>query len=166
MEEQNINNDEGGKESEVRDEKEELSKCRKERDEYLEGWKRAKADLVNYKRDEEKRFEALVKFGHEAMIRDLLTTLDSLDLAIVSVASAGKDAQGFYLIRAQLEDILKKHGLEKMKVSAGDQFDPAIHDAISVEESEKPGNTIIEEVEKGYILNGRIIRAAKVKVAK
>jgi len=147
-------------------EEDELTKCQKERDEYLEGWKRAKADLINYKKDEAKRFEAVVKFANESIIRDLINVLDSFDLALVALEKEAKAEKGIYLIRAQLEDILKQNGLERIIVSVGQPFDPALQEAIATVESDKPSGTVVEEVEKGYLLNGKLIRPARVKVAK
>ncbi len=146
----------------------ELSKCKRQCDEYLEGWKRAKADLINYKKDEAKRFEAVIKFSNEALVRDLINVLDSFDLALVSIEAQAdsKTQKGLYLIRAQLEDILKQNGLERIIISIGQPFDPALQEAIATVESDRPSGTIIEEVERGYLLNGKLIRPARVKVAK
>lgn len=148
------------------EEADEFLKRQKERDEYLEGWKRAKADLINYKKDEAKRFEAVVKFSNETLIRELINVLDSFDLAVASLESEGKAEKGMYLIRAQLEDILKQNGLERVIISVGQPFDPNLQEAIATVESDKPSGTVIEEVERGYVLNGKLIRPASVKVAK
>ena len=155
-------------EMEINEEKpnDELNKCQKERDEYLDGWKRAKADLINHKKDEAKRFEAVVKFSNEALIKEIINVLDSFDLALDSLEREGKTEKGMYLIRAQLEDILKQNGLERVIVSVGQSFDPALQEAIAAIESDKPSGIIIEEVEKGYLLNGKLIRPARVKVSK
>jgi molecular chaperone GrpE len=161
----------------------ELAKCQKERDEYLDGWKRAKADLANYKKDEVRRFEGVVKFANEALIRELINVLDSFDLAILALESQTRinadltrtdaernkikgDLRGLYLIRTQMEDALRQQGLERVIVSVGQPFDPALQEAIAAVESDKPSGTIIEEVEKGYLLNGKLIRPARVKVGK
>ncbi|MBI5079641.1 nucleotide exchange factor GrpE [Candidatus Wolfebacteria bacterium] len=162
---------EGKKEENInqKDETEnEAVKCQKERDEYLDGWKRAKAELINYKKDEAKRFEEIIKFSREGLIGELINVLDSFDLALISLEADAdhKTQKGFYLIRTQLEDVLRKNGLEKMIVSIGQSFDPGFHEAIVSVESDKPAGTIIEEVEKGYLLHGKLIRPARVKVAK
>jgi molecular chaperone GrpE len=141
-------------------------KCPKERDEYLEGWKRAKADLLNYKKDETKRFETIIKFSQESFIRDLITVLDSFDLALLALEKEGKAEKGIYLIRSQLEDILKQNGLERVIISVGQLFDPSLQEAIASVESDKPSGTIIEEVERGYLLHGKLVRPVRVKVAK
>jgi molecular chaperone GrpE len=162
------NNEEKLEEKEKPEEIDELSKCQKEREEYLDGWKRAKADLINYKKDEAKRFEAVIKFSNEALVRDLVNVLDSFDLALVVLENEAdsKKEKGLYLIRQQLEDILKQNGLERIIISVGQPFDPALQEAVAEVESDKPSGTIIEEVERGYLLNGKLIRPARVKVAK
>ena len=165
--------------------KNELEKCRTEKEEYLNGWKRAKADYINYQKDEAKRFEEIAKFSNWDLTLDLLPVLDSFaalersiggeprpngklgqDLGIAALGKESKIDKGVYMIWAQLENTLKKRGLEKIEVSAGGKFDPAFHEAISEAESDQPAGTILEELEHGYNLNGRVIRPAKVKLAK
>lgn len=146
----------------------ELSSALKERDEYLDGWKRAKADLINHKKDEAKRFEMMIKFANESLIKELINVLDSFDLALISLGSDGdgKIQKGLYLIRHQLEDALRQQGLKKIIVSVGNPFDPALQEAIASVESDKPSQIVVEEVERGYLLNGKLIRPARVKVSK
>jgi len=167
-EETQKNNEEELKEEEKPEKIDELSKCQKERDEYLDGWKRAKADLINYKKDEAKRFEVVIKFSNEGLIRDLVSVLDSFDLALIALENGAdsKKEKGLYLIRQQLKDILKQNGLERIIVFIGQPFDPSLQEAIAELESDKPSGIIIEEVERGYLLNGKLIRPARVKVAK
>ena len=100
------------------------------------------------------------------IVRDLITILDSFDLAIAALEKDGKAEKGLYLIRSQIEDTLKNYGLERLMVSAGQVFDPSVHDAVAVIESNEPSGTVIEEVERGYLLNGKLVRPARVKVAK
>lgn len=152
-------------------EKEQLSeeeKCRRERDEYLEGWKRAKADLINYKKEEIKRFETVMRYSQEGLIRDLIIILDSFELAMRSVYGKGEGGDaGLVVIKAQLENILKKNGLTEVKVERGQLFNPALHEAIVSEEVEGTASgTILEIIEKGYYVNDKLIRPARVKVAK
>ncbi len=146
----------------------ELSKCQKEREEYLDGWKRARADLINYKKDEAKRFESIVKFSNETIIKDLIIVLDSFDLALSVLQNEADERKekGLYLIKQQLEDILKLSGLERIIISVGQPFNPSNQEAVAEVESDKLSGTIIEEVERGYLLNGKLIRPARVKVAK
>jgi len=138
----------------------------KTQEEYLDGWKRAKAELLNYKKDEAKRFESIIKFSNESLVKELLTVLDSFDLAVNSLEEDSKAQKGFYLIKSQLEDILKRNGVEKIKVEIGEAFNPEFHEAVANVASDKPIDSIIEEIEAGYILNGKIIRPVRVKVSK
>ena len=144
----------------------ETQAIKKERDEYLDGWKRAKADLLNYKKEEAKRFESIMKFSNEQILRDLLIVMDSFDLAIAALGEAAKTEKGIFLIRAQFEDVLKRYGLERVPTTVGKPFDPASHDAVATVESTQESGTITEEVECGYMLGGKVIRPTRVKVAK
>lgn len=144
--------------------RDELAKVSAERDEYLNGWKRAKADLINYQKDEARRFEEFARYASKELIRELITVMDSFDLAIAAMAD--KVDKGTLMIRTQLEDVLKKQGLERLAVAVGAPFDPAVHEAVAAVESSEPPGTVVEEVERGYALNGRVIRPARVKVAK
>jgi molecular chaperone GrpE len=153
----------------------ELEEIKRERDEYLDGWKRAKADFLNYQKDEKKRLEEFLKFVQAGLIEDLLPVLDSFDLAlneIVLLRQGGdnpdgeKLVKGLFLIKSQLDDILKKRGLESIK-AVGKKFNPEYHEAVmSVEDKIKEADTIVEEIQKGYLLNGRVLRPAKVKIVK
>jgi molecular chaperone GrpE len=138
----------------------------KERDEYLEGWKRAKADLANYRKEEAQRLQHILMSANEQLIKELLVVLDSFDLAIESLEKEEKAEKGVYLIRSQMEDVLKKFGLERVAVKKGDDFDPSQHEAIATVESEQESETVVEEVERGYRLNGKLVRPARVKVSK
>lgn len=142
--------------------KQEIEQCKKEREEYLNGWKRAKADLINYQKDEAKRFEEVIKFSNAAMVKELISVLDSFSLALKN----GKADKGIYMIKSQLEDTLKKTGLEKSESSVGKKFDPNFHEAVAEAESDMPAGDIIEEIESGYLLNGKVLRPARVKVSK
>lgn len=121
--------------------------------EYLEGWKRAQADLANYKKDEAKRFQEFAKLANEGLIRSLLPILDSLEMAV-----ANGDDKGLYMIKSQMETVLKDAGLEAIKPSEGDEFNPVFHEAIAGE-----GGIVAEIMSVGYVLNDRVIRPAKVK---
>jgi molecular chaperone GrpE len=144
-----------------------LKKIEQERDEYLDGWKRAKAELINYKNDELKRINEIIRFAGEDIVREMVEILDSFDLCISSLADSDQStAKGIHMIRTQMEDTLKKRGLERIIVSVGNQFDPSLHEAISVIESDKPSGTVIEEIEKGYMWNGKLLRPSRVVVSK
>ncbi|MEK7451316.1 MAG: nucleotide exchange factor GrpE, partial [Patescibacteria group bacterium] len=90
------------------------------------------------------------------------------DLALVSLEADAdhKTQKGLYLIRSQLEDVLRKNGLERVIVSVGQPFDAALQEAIASVESNSPSGAVVEEIEKGYLLHGKLIRPARVKVSK
>ena len=142
----------------------ELADVRVQCEEYLNGWKRAKADFINYQKEEGKRFEQFAQFANELLIKDLLMTLDSCNLAL----HAHPDQKGFVIVRGQLEDILRKHGLEKIAVAPGETFNHALHESIeSVEATPAaPSGHIAEEIESGYTIHGKVIRPARVKIAR
>lgn len=144
--------------------REELKHCEAGRREYLDGWQRAKADLINYKREEAKRFEELAKFATEGIAAEVVSALDSFDLALRH--EMPKDVErGIVLIRSQLEDTLRRRGLEVIS-SLGQPLDPAIHESLGEVESEGEEGLVVEELQKGYRLNGRMLRPARVKVSK
>ena len=145
----------------------ELKQLKEDCEEFLDGWKRAKADLINYKRDELKRLEQVVQFANEDMIRDLVTVLDSFELALASMKDDDPSEKGVYLIKIKLEECLRKRGLKKIEVETGDAFDPAYHEAVGVtEDKSAKSETVAEELGAGYTLHDKVIRPAKVKVYK
>ncbi len=146
--------------------KEKLEQCEKQKSEYLAGWQRAKADFINYKKEDVRRMEEVARYGSEDLIRELIIILDNFDLGLRTLEKSGAVEKGIYMIRAHIEDILKKRGLEKIVMKAGDEIDPAVAEAIAEVESDKPPGTIIEEIESGYRLYDKIIRPARVKVSK
>ena len=149
------------------DQGDELEQCKKKSEEYLDGWKRAQADFINYKKEEVKRFEDLVKYSSEALIKELLIIFDSFDLAATSLEGNAGAQKGVYIIKSQLQNILKNRGLERVSVSAGEEaFNPHHHEAVGEIESDKPQGTILEIVEDGYVLHGKVIRPARVLIAK
>lgn len=145
--------------------REELKQCGSEKREYLEGWQRAKADLINYKRDEAKRFEELAKFAAEGIVAEVVSALDSFDLALRH--DMPKDVEkGIVLIRSQLEDVLRRRGLEVIPATVGQRFDPSIHESLGEVEADGEEGMVAEELQKGYLLNGKVLRPARVKISK
>lgn len=155
----------GGAEGKIKKLKTENTRLSEERREYLEGWQRAKADFINYKKDDAKRAEELLRFAAGSLIAEILIVLDSFDLAIGSMAAGGDD-RGLSLIRAQLKDILRRHGLEEITTGPGEMFSPERHESIGEEESDAPDGSIASVLQKGYLLRGKIIRPARVKLSK
>ncbi|HZI95652.1 MAG TPA: nucleotide exchange factor GrpE [Candidatus Paceibacterota bacterium] len=152
----------------------ELEKLKKEKDEYLKGWQRERADFINYKKTEKERFKEVVRFSNERIVKSLIAILDGFDLAIESFLKEGKDKKendnylkGIYLIKSQLQDILEKEGVDEIKVKIGEKLNPAFHEVVAMAEDEKfDPDTIIKILEKGYILNDKVIRPCRVILAK
>lgn len=148
----------------------ELEACKKKCEEYLAGWQRAKADFVNYKRDEMKRYEDLARYASEDLMEELIGVLDNFDLGLRAMEKQGPVERGVYMIRTQIEDILKKRGLTRIPFSPGDSFDPAIHEAIAEGDPPAGGGTspgtVIEELSPGYRLHDKVMRPARVKIVK
>ncbi|OIO50123.1 MAG: nucleotide exchange factor GrpE [Candidatus Brennerbacteria bacterium CG11_big_fil_rev_8_21_14_0_20_43_10] len=142
----------------------ELEECAKIRDEYLAGWQRARADYANYQKAETERVSRIAQFTNEDLLYDLLVIIDSFHLA-VSHAQTEQEKKSFDLICTQFESILKKRGLEEIPANTGDQFNPELHEVIeSVAQEGKSSGSICEVVHKGYMLYGKVLRAARVKI--
>ncbi len=145
---------------------EEIKKCEEEKIEYLEGWKRAKADLINYKNEEEKRSIELINYVQKEFILEILLILDNLEMAETTMPPENEWVQGFLNIKKQMLSFLEKKGVKPIK-TIGEVFNPNFHEAVDIKEvPEKNSGTIIEEVQKGYFLGDKVIRPAKVKVIK
>ena len=144
---------------------EKLKKCQELKDEYLGGWQRAKADLINARKDDEKRNQEFLKFANASLMSEILPVLDSFDLAFGGEEKDSKFSKGIFLIKIQLEDILRKYGFEPIK-SVGEKVNLQFHEIVQEAESEKEEGVIIEEIQRGYTLYGKTIRPARVKVSK
>ena len=137
--------------------------------EYLEGWQRCQADFQNYKRDESKRAEDIIRYANQDLMTDLIEAIDIFDLAGNFIPAEIKDnhkqwLDGFFFGVRQLESQLKKHGLERIEAS-GVAFNPELHEAIEGESVEaSPSQSMVEQVRAGYTLNGKLIRPARVKI--
>lgn len=153
-------------EEEIKNLKEQLEKTGAERDQYLSGWQRAKADYLNYKKEEQSRLGDIAKYTNEDILKEMVTVLDNFDLGLQALEKAGPVEKGVYMIRSQIEDVLKKRGLEKITLKPGDPFDPSIAEAIAEGESEQPPGTIMEEIEPGYRLYDKVLRPARVRLSK
>lgn len=147
--------------------REELSICRKEKQEYMDGWQRAKADYVNAL----KRFETDAKAselrGRVGAVEALLPALDTLERArAVQSQDLHKMPEGFEAIAKQLESAFAALGLETVG-EAGEAFDPAVHEALGTDaaQSATEDNTVSAVLEKGWRLGAMLIRPAKVRVA-
>ncbi|MBA7622201.1 Protein GrpE [subsurface metagenome] len=145
-----------------------LKECQKQKDEYLAGWQRSRADFLNYKKEEMERIGQFLKYANEELILKILPILDNFEKAEKEIPQDKKDQylEGLLQIKRQFEDFLKNQRVEAIK-SLNEKFDPNFHEIVEeVEVKDKESGIIIEEVKKGYILNGRVVRPAKVKVNK
>lgn len=162
-------NDEEVPQAKIKKLKEELKAARKERDEYLTGWQRAKADYINARNEEEKSRAEFIKSANKELVLDVLTTLDNFDMAFANKESWEKVDEnwrtGVEYIYNQLLNTLEQNGLKQLN-PVEETFDPNIHTSVeSVPvEKEEDDHKILEVVQKGYLLNGSLIRSPKVKI--
>lgn len=151
--------------------KEKLKISRKERQEYLEGWQRTKADYVNARKDEERSMAQFVKFSKEEIIRDILPALNSFHSAFGNKAAWEKVdlnwRMGVQYIYSQLLSALEKNGITLIEPKIGEPFDAQKHESIATTPTAKESedHTVTEVVQKGYSLYGKIVQPAKVKLA-
>ena len=130
---------------------------------------RSQAEIENIKKRNQKDKAEWIKYSHESLIKELLPVLDNLEKAIAHTnneSSADAIRDGVELTLKGLKDTLTKSGLEEV-AAKGERFDPGIHHAVSQQEDEtvEPG-TVLEELQKGFTLNQRLIRPAMVVVSK
>jgi molecular chaperone GrpE len=137
------------------------------RDRYL----RLHADFENFRRRASRERLEAEQFGHQNLVKDLLTAVDNLDRAIDHARrSDGAELesllQGVELVRRELVAALVKHGVTAIEAS-GRPFDPALHEAMAQapDDSVAP-NTVIEELQRGYVLRDRLLRPARVIVSR
>ncbi len=141
----------------------ELEAVRRERDEYLENMRRMKAELENSRARLEREHTRSVELASERLVKELLPILDNLERAL---EADGDVKEGVEATREQLVGILTQEGLSPIS-SEGQDFDPAVHEALMSKPSdEHEEDTIIQTLERGYVLNGKPIRPAKVVVSK
>ena len=129
---------------------------------YLDSWKRCQADFENYKKSQAKDWEEFAKFLKMDVISQILPVLDNFESSLAHVPEVEKKSAwvtGITHIKRQIEDVLKNNGVEEIEVKIGDKCDPEIHEAVAGK-----GEEVKKVLRKGYRLNGRIIRAAKVEV--
>ena len=142
--------------------KKELKICQKQSHEYLLGWKRERADFLNFKKDETERMKRYIDIAKEEIILDFIFILDNMHLAEKELPKGIPWTKGFLGIKAQMEDFLKRQGVEEIDC-LNKEFDPCFHEAIEQAEEPKDGK-IIEVIQKGYIFKNKVIRPSKVKV--
>lgn len=144
------------------------SDIERERDEYKEGWMRAKADFQNYKRTEGERIGNAIAHGLGGIIEDLLRVLDSFQLAKATLEPGSAADQGIDMIRSQFLDVLKRYGVEPIAQAdlIGSDFDPATSEAIGTMDKEGAAEgSVVSVAQDGYRINGKVFRPARVYLA-
>ncbi len=149
--------------------KEKLKVALKEKQEYLDGWQRERADLANYKKEEEARRAGVAAMAREKIILDLMPVLDAFDMAFGNKEAWEKADKnwrmGVEYIYTQLIGVLEKHGVKQIG-EVGLPFSPVMHESMeTVPTDEEAKNHLIEKViQKGYMMGERVIRPARVRV--
>ena len=153
----------------IEDLKKKLEECQRLKEEYLAGWQRARAELLNYKKEEMERIGEILKYADVGLISKILPILDNFEIAekkLPENLKQDENIKGILQIKNQILDFLKNQRVEEIK-SLGEKFDPNFHEVMEeVEAKDKTPGTIIEEIQKGYKINGRLLRPAKVKISK
>ena len=162
----NVSQDEQAR---IKELNEKIQLLEKRVEEYLNGWKRAKADYINLKKEIGANQKTVIEFALAASVAKFLPVFDNLDTALKHLPQNLKDSewtQGIGNIKKQFEGILQELGIEKIK-TVGEKFNPEFHEAVIEEKKDgvEPG-VIFEEIKAGYMLGGKTFIAAKVKVAK
>ena len=143
----------------------ELQALQKERDSLYDRLLRKQAEFENYKKRVDRERSEFVQFASAELMKELLNALDSFDLAIRNSAADEQSTQGFKLIYKQLLDTMARFGLKAIEAK-GRKFDPNFHQAVSTTPTtEVEENTILDELRRGYLLHGRLLRPAMVNVA-
>lgn len=165
-------NEEGiekGAQAKLKDLRDKLKKCEAEKLDYLTGWQRTKADMVNARKRDEERQKELVKYANEELILDILPVLDSFDMARSNKEAWEKVDKNWRMgiehIQSQILGILQKNGLTELNPLGAD-YSPLEQEAIEmveVEEKAQDGK-VVAVINKGYKLGDRVVRPPKVKV--
>jgi len=146
-----------------------LKECEKAKQEYLEGWKRTKADFINYKHREGKIIDEHVAQSIKSLLLKLLFMADDfqrLEKAFEDKNASIENLQGASSqIKNQINQFLAENKIIKIETK-NQEFDPRFHEAVECVKSSQPKNTIIKEIMTGYLIDGKLLRPAKVKLAK
>ena len=144
-----------------------LKEAQEQIDELSERVIRLTADYDNYRKRAQRDKAEVRQFANQGILEKLLPVLDNFEMAIVAVKDADSSVRdGVQMIYDQLLSVLKAEGVEPID-AVGERFDPNIHEAISQEESEEAEEgEVIRQIQRGFSLNDRLVRPARVVVAK
>ncbi len=147
----------------------ELDQAKAQAAEYLDGWQRSRADFLNYKRRVEREMESAHASAAASIITRQLVILDDLERALKERPNAPEFeawAAGLELIYRKLQALLESEGVEPIPAK-GEMFDPAVHEAVTFEHVDRHREgEVIDVLEQGYRLGDRVLRPAKVRVAR
>lgn len=146
----------------------EIDRLQQLADEHLDGWKRAKADYLNLKKQTDKEKGEIAQFAQAAAVMQFLPVYDNLKRSTAHIPSDQQEldwVKGVMHIQKQFTDVLKQIGIEPIP-TVGERFDPNRHHAVqTVKKEGVPSGSIVEELGSGFMLNGRVLEPAKVTVA-
>lgn len=161
-----------------------FEKLQEDLNQAMNGWKRTAADFENFKKQKERENKELLEFAKEVTVVKLLPTLDALEQALrhmpqysghsdVNPDNSGRAFEEQYknwqtganVIVAQLDKVLEELGVKKIE-AIGKKFDPHFHEAVREVESENDESIILDELQSGFILNGKVIRPSQVTISK
>ena len=146
-----------------------LAAAREEARQNHDRWLRERADLENVKKRAARERAETIRFANEQILKDMLPIVDNLERAVEHARSGGNGqplAEGVALVLKSLLDVLERHGVTRVEAK-GVPFDPAHHEAMAhVASDEHEANVVVEEHQSGYRLNDRLLRPARVSVAK
>ncbi|AQT70252.1 HSP-70 cofactor [Anaerohalosphaera lusitana] len=149
---------------------EQIEKLEHEKSQLFEQLQRVSADYANFQKRAPKQIADSVAYEKKAIIKSLLPSLDNFGHALAGLEDADENVknvlQGVKLVFDHMLDALRAHGVEQID-ALGEQFNPSQHEALMQRfEEDKPDNVVVEEYQKGYALNGQVIRPSKVIVNK
>jgi molecular chaperone GrpE len=147
-----------------------LAAAKQEAADYYDRLLRLSAEFENYKKRSSRELADFRKFANEQIIKDLLGVIDNLERALASAAdqegNADSIAEGVELTLKEILKILEKNGVTAI-AAEGEAFDPTYHQAVMQQETpDQPPNTVIQELQKGYLLHNRLLRPSMVAVSK
>lgn len=149
--------------------REKIKKLEREKEEYLTGWQKERAESVNIRKRAEEEKKLFAQYANEGLLSDIIPTLDNFDMAMknkeVWATLPTVWTQGIEYIYSQLLSTLETYGVKKIN-KVGDVFDPKLHEALETvpTENEADDHKVIEVIQPGYILGEKPIRPAKVKI--
>lgn len=143
--------------------REEVLEC--QLDDLTDTLQRLQAEFENYKKRIARDSIMMMKCANEDLIKELLPVIDNFELALKNAKQKDEFYKGMELIYSQIKELLENNGLKHIQCK-GVKFDPYFHEALMAEESDNEQNMVLDELQKGYMLNDRVIRHSKVKISK